>query len=287
LRSLDSRSVPRTRWRRTLVRLVRVTRSSITAAVEYGTAELVPDPRRAGGWTLLVDGVAQSYVDLADPRWLEFPYMEMLAAVIEATAPAAQDRPMSVLHLGGGALTLPRHLAVTRPHAQQVAVERDGALAKLVLRALPLPAHADITVSIADARAAVESVAAAAFDAVIGDVFQAAQMPANVASVQFARHVMRVLRDGGVYAANVLDLPPLTVCRVQAATLREAFDDVCVIAAPGMLRGRRYGNVVLAACRSRELPVVELSNLLGRAHRVLHGADLDAFVMGTGPMLDA
>ena len=37
-----------------------------------GVASLEPDRRRERGWTLLVDGVPQSYVDLADPTHLEF-----------------------------------------------------------------------------------------------------------------------------------------------------------------------------------------------------------------------
>jgi spermidine synthase len=234
------------------------------------------------GVTLLVDGVEQSHVNLADPRQLEFPYVRVLAALTRALPQAA-----SVLHLGAGAMTLPRHIAAVRPGTHQIVVERDQLLAEFVLRTLPLPAGADITVSIADARAAVEACGDAEFDLVIGDVYQAAQMPNAVASVQFARHVGRVLRDRGVYATNVVDLPPLTLCRIQAATLRAAFGDVCLITEPAMLRGRRYGNVVLAASRAREgLPLERLARLEGRAHRVLHGADLDDFVMGTGPMVD-
>ena len=42
-------------------------RATVSAPVGFGVAELVPDPAHPRAWTLLVDGVPQSYVDLADP----------------------------------------------------------------------------------------------------------------------------------------------------------------------------------------------------------------------------
>ena len=82
-------------------------------AVGSGLAELVPDPDRPTAWTLLLDGAPQSHVDLADPTHLEFEYVRRMAAAIDLIAPPGQ--PLRVLHLGGGALTLPRYVAATRP----------------------------------------------------------------------------------------------------------------------------------------------------------------------------
>ncbi|MEK8105786.1 hypothetical protein NKG94_12770 [Micromonospora sp. M12] len=67
--------------------------------------ELVADPVRRTGRTLLSAGVEQSYVDVEDPRHLHFEYVRRIASAVEVAAPA--DHPVSVLHLGGGALTLP------------------------------------------------------------------------------------------------------------------------------------------------------------------------------------
>ncbi|GAA1803384.1 fused MFS/spermidine synthase [Planosporangium flavigriseum] len=252
-------------------------------------AALVPDRDRPGGWTLLVDGVPQSHVSLADPRYLEFEYMRRLASVIDTAAPAGS--PLRVLHLGGGALTLPRYLAATRPRSRQRVVERDAALVALVRRVLPLPRDADLRVRVADARAAVETIRDASFDLVIGDVYRGAQMPSAVSSVEFVAHIARILRPDGIYAVNVADMPPLAFSRIQAATLRTAFPDVCVIAEAGTLRGRRYGNVVLAAAmRPAALPVDRLATA-GRRDpfpaRLLHGEDLDRFIAGAQPMRDA
>ncbi|NJC74245.1 fused MFS/spermidine synthase [Planosporangium thailandense] len=262
---------------------------SVVEPVDQGTAALVPDRDRPEGWTLLVEGVPQSHVDLGDPTYLEFEYMRRIASVIDAAGPAGS--PLRVLHLGGGALTLPRYLEATRPRSHQRVVERDAALIALVRRVLPLPRGADLRVRVADARAAVEGTRDAAFDLVIADVYKGAQMPGAVSSVEFAAQVARILRPGGLYAVNVADLPPLAFSRIQAATLRTAFPDVCVVAEAGTLRGRRYGNVVLAAAtRPDGLPVDRLAAAARRdpfPARVLHGIDLDRFISGARPMTDA
>jgi spermidine synthase len=259
-----------------------------SARVDLGTATLVPDRHRPAGWTLLVDGVPQSHVDLDDPTYLEFEYVRRLAWVIDAAAPPGV--PLRVLHLGGGALTLPRYLAATRPGSAQRVLERDAALAAFVSRELPLPAGAGIRIEVADARTGI-ALDTERYDLVIADVYQGAQMPRSVASVEFVAFAAGVLRPAGVYAVNIADLPPLAFSRKQAATLRTGFGDVCVIAEPGMLRGRRYGNVILVAAIAPDgLPVDRLVASANRdpfPSRVLHGAALDRFVAGARPVADA
>lgn len=249
--------------------------------------ELRPDPDRPGGWTLLVDGVEQSYVDQGDPRHLEFTYIRQLSWMVDTAAPAGL--PVRVLHLGAGALTLPRYVEATRPGSDQWVVDHDPALVELVLRELPLSHPVELV--IADARSAVGTFAAGGFDLVIGDVYRAGQMPSSVASAQFAALVADVLRPGGRYAVNICDLPQLAYTRKQAVTLRTAFPDVCLIAEPRLLRGRRYGNLVLAAGAAPDpLPVSRLVRLAAGdpfPARVLHGTELSGFVAGARPVFDA
>jgi spermidine synthase len=252
----------------------------------------VPDPARPGVWTLLVDGVEQSSVDLGQPRNLHHSYVRRIASVIDTAAPAGV--PLRVLHLGGGALTLPRYVAATRPGSAQRVIERDAGLDRLVRQRLPLPPEADIRTAYGDARDAVVSMDGsfdASFDLVITDVYDGARMPASVASLEFVRQVARLLRPGGTYVVNVTDLPPGLTARIQAATLRAVFAGVCAIAEPGMLRGRRYGNVVLAAAADfAPVRLARLARIAAQDHvraRVLAGAELDSYVGGVGPMRDA
>ena len=261
----------------------------ITVPVDLGTAELVPDPHSNTAWALFVDGVAQSYVDLADPLYLEFAYMRRVAVVVDAVPPPLV--PIDVLHLGGGGLSLPRYVAATRPGSHQVVIERDAALYDFVRQHLPLPAGVDVSVSIASAREAMAIAAAEAYDLIVSDVFEAARMPSDVATAEFAALVVPALRPGGLYVVNVTDMPTLAFTKRLAATLRTAFADVCVLADPGMLRGRRFGNCLLVASRRIDgLPTRALvRSRAGDSGAVglLRDAALDSFIAGANPLRDA
>jgi len=261
-------------------------RATSFTRVASGVASLEPDRRRDRGWTLLVDGVPQSYVDLDDPTYLAFEYVRRLATVLRLAAPAAV--PLRVLHLGGGALTLPRWVAATRPGSVQTVVERDGLLLALVSRSLPWPAAVEVVVG--DAGEFVAAGREPGYDVIVVDVFSGAAMPASVAGVGFATAAARLLRPDGVLAMNLTDVPPLAYSRIQAATLRAAFGDVALIAPPGMLRGRKAGNVVLAATRAAGVLNVErLARSVARdaePARVWHGAELTGFLAGAMARLD-
>ncbi|TDB95919.1 methyltransferase domain-containing protein [Micromonospora fluostatini] len=259
----------------------------VVEQVDTGRAELVPDPDRAGSWTLLLDGAPQSHVDLTDPTHLEFEYVRRFAAAIDLLAPAGAA--LRVLHLGGGALTLPRYVAATRPGSTQRISEVDGALVELVRRALPWPAEARLRVRVADARATLAATRDASYDVVVADVFAGARTPAHLTSVEYVGEVARVLRPGGWYLANLADGPPLRHARGQVATARAVLPHACLVADAAVLRGRRYGNLVLVAGRV-EPPVPELTRRAAGdwfPGRVVAGADLDRFTGGAPVVCDA
>ncbi|MEU4214554.1 fused MFS/spermidine synthase [Actinoplanes sp. NPDC026623] len=252
--------------------------------VGSGVAELVGDPDRASGWTLLLDGAPQSHVDLADPTHLEFEYIRRMAAAIDLIAPPGT--PLRVLHLGGGALTLPRYVAATRPGSPQRVVEIDGPLVELVREALPWDAKAKLRVRVGDAREAITGMRDAGYDLVVVDVFAGTRTPAHLASVEFIREVARVLAPDGRLIANVADGPPLRYARTQVATIRAVLPQACLIADAAVLRGRRFGNLVVLAGRTPP-PVPELSRRVagdwfpGRVE-----TDLDRFAAGHAAATD-
>jgi spermidine synthase len=255
--------------------------------VAGGTAELLADADRDGSWVLMVDGTPQSHVDLEDPGHLEFEYVRRMGHVLDLAAPAGAA--LDVVHLGGGALTLPRYVATTRPGSRQRVVELDQPLTDLVREYLPLPRNARIRVRAGDAREALATLHPASADVVVTDVFAGARTPAHLTTVEFAREVARVLRPGGVYAANVADGPPLRFARSQVATLRQVFDSVCLLAEPGTMRGRRFGNLV-AVASDAELPLAGLTRACARdpmPSRVVDGEDLQRFVGRSLPVTDA
>ncbi|KLJ03128.1 fused MFS/spermidine synthase [Streptomyces albidoflavus] len=262
-------------------------REAVVKAVDGGTAELRPDPERAEGWSLLIDGAPQSHVDLADPSHLAFSYQRRLGHVIDLVAPAGQ--PLRVLHLGGGALTLARYVGATRPRSTQQVVEKDAALVRLVRRVLPLDPQARVKVREGDAREGLGRVADGWADLVVADVFSGARTPAHLTSVEFLAEVRRVLAPGGWYAANLADGPPLAYLRGQVATAGAVFSELAVAADPVVWRGRRFGNAVLVAA-GQPLPVGEFTRrVAGDPHpgRVEHGAGLLGFTGGAGAVSDA
>lgn len=255
--------------------------------VDHGTARLLPDVDRARAWLLTVDGAPQSYVDLDDPAHLEFEYLRRVAHTVDAAA-GRPGEEIEVLHLGGGALTLPRYLAATRPGSRQLVCEADAGLLALVDTHLPLAPGDGVRVRAADARAALAGIPAGSQDAVVADVFSGSRIPAHLTTVEYVRAAARVLREDGVYVANLADAAPFGFLRGQLATVAAVLPELALLAEPAVLRGRRYGNAVLAASRT-PLPLAELARRVAAdpfPARVVYGSRLDRLVRGAAPVQD-
>ncbi|MGW0792467.1 spermidine synthase [Streptomyces sp. NPDC002911] len=254
---------------------------------DCGTARLLPDVDRDRAWLLTVHGAPQSYVDLDEPEHLEFEYVRRLGHVVDrAAAPGA---PLDVVHLGGGALTLPRYVAATRPGSRQDVAEADRGLIDLVGEHLPLPEGAGVSVHGTDARHWLEKAPPGSADLLIADVFGGSRVPAHLTSVEYARAAGRVLRADGVYAANLADSAPFSFLRSQLANFAEVFDELALIAEPAVLRGRRFGNAVLLASRGA-LDIAPLTRLCAAdvfPARVEHGAALIRLIGEAKPVRDS
>lgn len=263
------------------------TPAAVTAQVGGGAAALVPDRERPQAWALVVDGAPQSHVDLAAPDHLTFSYQRRLGHVIDLVAPPGA--PLRVVHLGGGALTLARYTAHTRPRSTQQVIELDTALVDLVRAHLPWDRGWRIKVRGGDARAGLAKLQDGWADLVIADVFGGARTPAHMTSAEFLADVRRVLRPGGSYAANLTDGGDLAFLRGQLATAGHAFAELCLAADPAVLRGKRFGNAVLWAA-DRPLPTADFTRRVAtdpHPGRVDTGAALTAFTAGAPVVTDA
>ncbi|MFF7331564.1 fused MFS/spermidine synthase [Streptomyces sp. NPDC008150] len=254
--------------------------------VDHGTAKLMPDVDRERAWLLTVDGAPQSYVDLDAPTHLEFEYVRRAGHVLDVVAPPGVA--LDVLHLGGGALTLPRYVAATRPGSRQDVVEADRGLLGLVAECLPLPPGSGTALHAADARAHLEAAPDDSADVLVADVFGGSRVPAHITSLTFAREAERVLRPGGVYLANLADAAPFAFLRSQLATFAAVFEELALIAEPGVLRGRRFGNALLIASH-HPVDTGALARLTASdafPARVEHGPALRKFTKGAVPVRD-
>ncbi|MDF5757241.1 fused MFS/spermidine synthase [Spongiactinospora sp. TRM90649] len=253
-------------------------------AVSYGEVELLRDLDRPNGWILTCEGVPQSYVDLDDPLYLDFEYVRLMADVIDLL----DEGPLDAVHVGGGACTIPRYVAASRPGSRQIVAERDAALVQLVRDQLRLKSVPRLKVRIDDGRAAVAGIWDDSADLVVLDAFTGAVMPVELATVEYLGDLARILRHRGTLLVNLADGKGLGFVRRFAATVIETFRHAALLADPGVMRGRRFGNLILAASRV-ELPVDALvrraAGGLTQA-RCVHGEALTRFVAGAAPIRD-
>jgi len=255
-----------------------------------GLAEIREDRWRRGAYELVVDGTPQSHVDLDHPTELAFEYVRRMGNVIDRVGePGA---PITAIHLGAGALTLPRYVEATRPRSRQQVVELDRDLVEFVRTELPWDRHASIRIRYGDARATLRSLPqglAGTADVLVIDIFAGAQTPAHVTSVEFYREAAALLAPDGIALVNVADGPPLRYARSQAVTLEAAIGPVTLLAESSIVKGRRFGNVVLAASRGG-LPAEWAGPLFGAGPHpaaVLSGRELTAFSAGAPIATDA
>jgi len=253
-------------------------------------ATLEPDRWHPGRVELLVNGTPQSSVNLSDPTDLGFEYVERIGHVIDLLAPA--KAPVTAVHFGAGALTIPRYIAATRPGSRQQVIELERELVDFVRERLPLPANASIRVRYGDAREIAERLPEGlrgAADLVVVDVFAGAVIPAPVTTTEFYSLAARLLAPTGVLAVNVADGAGLRFARGQIATVRAVLPEVAVLAEPQVLKGRRFGNLVIIASRG-ELPLTWLPRLLASGPHpasAVAGDDLDDLTRGWAPVTDA
>jgi len=243
-----------------------------------------------GAYTLIVDGTPQSHVNMDDPTQLFFEYVQRIGHVIDQIGDPGQ--PITAVHLGAGAFTLPRYVEATRPGSRQQVVEIESDLVDLVRAKLPLPKGASIRVRHGDAREVVGRMPAGivgTVDLLIVDVFSGARTPAHVTSLEFYREAVALLKPDGIIAVNVADGPGLAFARGQAATLLDAVADVAALAETQILKGRRFGNVVMIGSQ-KPLPLEWMPRLLaGGPHpsKVVAGRELRDWIAGASVSTDA
>lgn len=250
-------------------------------------AVIEPDRWVPGAFTLVVDGTPQSHVNLDDPTQLFFEYVQRMGHVIDQLSPG----PITAVHLGAGALTLPRYIEATRPGSRQQVIELESDLVDLVRQQLPLPRGASIRVRYGDAREVLGRLPGGlvgSADLLVIDIFSGARTPAHVTSVEFYRDAVRLMKPTGVVVVNIADGPGLAFARSQAATLLAVVDDVAALAETQILKGRRFGNVVLVGSAS-ELPLEWMPRLLaGGPHpsKVVAGSELRDWMAGAPVVTD-
>ncbi|ADL10345.1 fused MFS/spermidine synthase [Corynebacterium pseudotuberculosis] len=210
-----------------------------------GTVELRPDSFMPHAWEVYVNGVPSSHI-CEDPSRLEYEYMRWIAAAVEwFVTTHASPTALRVTHLGGGACTMARYVAHLYPKSRNTVVELDGELARLARVWFDLPRAPLLKIRVGEAREVSNSFTDASRDVIIRDVFAGDSTPIPLTTVEFFRQCHRSLAPGGLYVANCGDHSDLRGARAELKGMAEVFTHVACISDPAMLKGRRYGNLIL------------------------------------------
>jgi hypothetical protein len=212
-------------------------------------ARVIPDDID-DGWLLDVGGIIQSHVDLTDPLNIRYEYLRRMANVIDLCWPPAT--PLAVLHLGAGALTLPRYVQASRPGSQQTVIELERELTTMITTELPLPEGTQLTSIIGDAREEANALSAQRFDVIVLDIYTGFDTAEHLTGQDFYAELLNLLNDGGALLINIGDEIGLRFFARQAQELETAADaaglsGAWALADVSMLDRLHYGNVVLAA----------------------------------------
>lgn len=248
--------------------------------------ELLRDADIAGAWTIMNGGTEQSWVDPADPTHLEFDYVQRIADGIDAFAPEGER--ISIVHIGGAGLTLPRYVAVSRPSSAQIVLEPDTDLTERVRAEIPLPRNSGIKIRGVDGRTGIAAMRDDYVEVIVLDAFAGPHIPAELTTVEFFTDVRRVLKPEGMFLVNITDRGPFAYARRVAAAVAQVFPRQVFSAEPSTLKGRRFGNVVIFAS-GVELPVAALERSVIRGafpYRLVHGTALTRLIDNATPATD-
>lgn len=249
----------------------------------YHCAIIEADELRPSGRTLVLDGIRNSYVDLDDPTYLEFRYIQLMADIVNTELPQG---PLQVVSVGGGGFTLPGYFLATRPGSSNVVLEIDGSLVDIGMTELALTDDTEVIAE--DARMSLRRLTDSSADVVIGDAFTGASVPWHLTTVEFNREIRRVLTPDGVYAMNVIDYESREFVRSAAATLGEVFAHVALFAPDSYIFGSEGGNYVLVGSDSPiDLAAIERTIRARDGTELgLTGNRLADFIAGAQPLVD-
>ena len=213
---------------------------------------VVPDRFVPGAFAVRFGGVSQSWVDPDRPDFLAFEYIQHIAMTLDHTVLAPPDpERLRIVHIGGAAMSLPRWVAWRRPGTAQVVLEPDVELTQEVRRKVPLPAKSGIKVRDVDGLSGILAMPDEYADAIVLDAFAGSQVPGELVSVEALRQMRRIGRGQAVIICNVTDKAPFNWAKKVVAGVRSNWRHSMVGAESPVLRGKRFGNLLIVGSASR------------------------------------
>ncbi|MGP5380888.1 spermidine synthase [Glutamicibacter arilaitensis] len=241
-------------------------------------ATIYDDDLVYGSKILAIGDAPQSHVNLAAPENIFYEYLARIANHLKVLR--SSNRPLKMLHLGAGALTLARWASVVYPSSTHVAVDIERELLDFVLTQLPLPVDCDLTPLVADARAVLnDELDGKQFDVIVLDIFSGPEAPEHLTTSDYYSELKQSLTDDGLLFVNIGDDPPLDFTSSQIRAAETSFDFVMLSSSTQMFTKRFPGNLILTASKERipEDLVLRCQEAGPYPSEVRHSLELDRF----------
>jgi hypothetical protein len=264
-----------------MVGLTLAQHSPCLAESAYHCIQLEEDPARLSAEYLLLDRGYNSDIDLDDPRYLGFRYEQWFAEAIDGIGRA--HAPLRGVFVGGGAFTMPRWLNATHPGSRSSVLEVDSKLVEFDRQHLGLRISPKLRARVGDARMTMRDEAGHSAEIVVGDAFSSRTVPWQLMTTEWLHEVKRVLRSGGVYLLNMIDLRPLSLLRAEAITLMRSFANVRLTTIAGEDGRPLGGNEVMIASDG---PLPKASGKPAGGARVYDRAALERLAAGAKLLRD-
>lgn len=240
--------------------------------ISTGTARLEKIDGEADSYVVHVNGVPSSSITLSDPERLDFEYLDWMKRVIDACLSAG---PVRAAHIGAAGCALARALHASRPGSKQTAIDIDSALLDYSRQWFDLPRSPALALRAGDGALEVGKFRQDTLDVLVRDAFDHDQVPGSLQTAEFFATCAGIVKDSGLYLANIPDPGDHRILRSELTELGQHFSHVAAAAEPAILKGRRRGNVIVLASNT-PLDTADLNRTLRTA------ATMATFLSGNG-----
>ena len=161
--------------------------------------------------TMVLDKLAHSYVNLADPLDLQYEYEAIYAEVMKQCQPG--NDPLTAMMIGGGGYVFPHFLEITYPGSYIEVSEIDPVVTRAAIEVFGLPKDSSIHSYDMDGRNRIADLIrqkragddVPVFDFIFGDAFSDYSVPFHLTTLEFNSFLSELMSDQGVYMLNMID----------------------------------------------------------------------------------
>ncbi len=209
--------------------------------------------------TFIQDTGCQGMVVINDINELSLMHMKIFAAITETFYP--EEKPLSLLNIGGGGYVFPRYCRHKWPGNEIDVVEIDPAVTHAAIEAFGLKKNAPIVSHNMDARNYIDSMISNntknKYDFIYQDVENGFSLPFQLVTKQYNEKIFSILHDDGIYLLDIVDVYDRgQLLGAVINTLNQTFEHIYVIS-EDVPRHKGYNYVIVASKRDLKIETIK------------------------------